>query len=119
MPKLEPGRIIFVETLDHQGRNPKKRPFVVISDNDAIGAGDILVCAAITRQIPTKPDPDYIEIPYSNSGGGETGLRARCAVHCGWLEKIDQEQITERDLGGMVSPAHFDRIMERLRKRPK
>jgi mRNA-degrading endonuclease toxin of MazEF toxin-antitoxin module len=78
------GCIIIAETPDSEGRNIKRRPLVVISEDADIAAGVSLKCVAITRQIPSEKPEVHVLLPWDRSGHRETGLKAKCAAHCRW-----------------------------------
>ena len=93
MPKLEQGRIVRVETVDPEGRNPKKRPVVIVTPTEEIKSDGTLVCVAITAEIPDVPSADHVVLPYHRNRHPRTGLKKRCAAMCSWLF-----QITETDI---------------------
>ena len=49
--------------------------------------------AAITSTLPTPLTDEYVELPWHHAGAVKTGLRQRCAVHCGWLAELDPNDV--------------------------
>jgi mRNA-degrading endonuclease toxin of MazEF toxin-antitoxin module len=100
MPALCRGRIVWVELLDPQGRNPKRRPAVVVSpDEDIHEEGDVWV-VAISSQLGESPAEVQVELPWHNQGHPRTGLKERCAAVCTWLVRVPVASI--QGLGGVV-----------------
>ena len=88
MNELRRGRIVWVELLDPQGRNPKIRPAVVLSATAAITPEGSVWIAAITKQIDTIPDEFAALLPWMQQGHPETKLKEPCAVACHWVASV-------------------------------
>jgi mRNA-degrading endonuclease toxin of MazEF toxin-antitoxin module len=87
------GRIVWVELLDPQSRNPKCRPAVVLTpDADIRADGEVLV-VAITTQLQEAPPEDQVELPWDRRGHPRTGLTERCSAVCTWTQKVSVASI--------------------------
>jgi len=106
VPRPEKGRIVRVQALDPQGKNLKRRPFVIIE-----ASADPLVGVAISGQF-TAGDPLCVELPWQAQGRVVTRLRKRCAAVCNWLQSFGEAEILE--YGGVVPPDVFEDIQARL-----
>src|SRR5262245_30169359 len=88
MAPLCRGRIVWVELLDPQGRNPKRRPAVIVTpDADIREDGEVWV-VAITSQLEEVPAEAQVELPWDRRGHPRTGLKERCAAVCTWMAKV-------------------------------
>jgi mRNA-degrading endonuclease toxin of MazEF toxin-antitoxin module len=89
------GRIVWVELLDPQGRNPKRRPAVVVTPDAEIRPdGDIWV-VAISTQFDESPASVQVELPWDRRGHPRTKLKERCAAVCSWIAKVSVANIQE------------------------
>jgi len=87
------GRIVWVELLDPQGRNPKRRPAVIVTpDADIRVDGEVWV-VAISSQRDEAPAEDQVELPWHRDGHPRTGLKEWCAAVCTWMEKVSVANI--------------------------
>ena len=105
------GSIIWVQMSDRNGVNIKPRPAVMTPD-DLISTGAPIVVAAITTTLPTPLTDEYVELPWHRGGAVKTGLRQRCAVHCGWLAEVDRNDV-ER-ISGFVPGAKLQEIARKI-----
>ncbi len=55
---------------------------------------------------------EYVELPWHRGGAVKTGLRQRCAVHCGWLAEVDPNDV-ER-ISGFVPGAKLQEIARKI-----
>ncbi len=95
MSQLCRGRIVWVELLDPQGRNPKCRPVVIVSpDTDIREDGHVWV-VAITTQLDEAPAEVQVELPWERRGHPRTKLRERCAAVCSWMVRVSVASIQE------------------------
>jgi hypothetical protein len=113
VPSLVQGRIVYpkVPVPDPQGQNPKpNRPFVVISTNDDIAAGERIEAIGITGELdPSTPD---LYVPLKYGPHAKTGLTKRCAAHCRWLITILPSDVA---IGkGHVSAEYVEQIIEKV-----
>lgn len=110
---LAQGSIIEASVLDTQGRNPKRRPLVIISPTEQIQDGEPFYCAAITGSLPTILPDDHVLIPYSNSGRHPyTGLSKRCAAVCSWAVRVKPEDVIE--IRGTVPTKQLQTIINKI-----
>lgn len=85
---------------DPQGRNPKRRPAVIITPTDQILASGTFDVAAVTTQIGESPREFSVALPWHRDGHPRTKLnRANEAVAC-WLTTIQESDVI--DYGGIV-----------------
>jgi len=108
--ELRQGRIIWVELIDPQGRNPKPRPAVILTPTEQIlPDGEVLV-AAITSQTEMARVEVSVALPWHRSGHPKTKLDRRNAVVCTWLATIRVADIQR--FGGHTSIPELNRIIE-------
>jgi len=89
------GRIVWVELLDPQGRNPKCRPAVIVTpDSDLRDDGEVWV-VAISSRLDETPAEAQVTLPWDRRGHPRTGLKERCAAVCTWMEKVSAASIQE------------------------
>ena len=101
-----PGRIVYVEMLDPQGRNPKRRPGVVrllLSD----GTVEVI---AITSKLELADPAVTVEIPWQRGGHPRTRLSAPGGAVCNWALRVPVSSIPTDALGGFVPAAALYRI---------
>ena len=110
---LRQGRIVWVELLDPQGRNPKARPAVILTPTPEIREDGQIVVAAITTQFENAPPEISVELPWHADGHPRTKLNRRNAVVCSWLVTIPVSAI--RNFGGIVPFVQMARILEIVR----
>jgi hypothetical protein len=79
-----------------------------LTPDDLISAGAPIVVAAVTTTRPRPLTDEYVELPWHRGGSVKTGLRQRCAVHCGWLALVDPNDV-ER-ISGFVPGAKLQEI---------
>jgi mRNA-degrading endonuclease toxin of MazEF toxin-antitoxin module len=89
------GRIVWVELLDPKGRNPKRRPAVIVTPNEEIRPGGQVWVVAISTQLDAVPAGDMVELPWQRGGHPRTGLRERSAAICSWRVLISLDAIQE------------------------
>ena len=110
---LRQGRIVWVELLDPQGRNPKARPAVILTPTPEIREDGQIVVAAITTQLENAPAGVSVELPWHADVHPRTKLNRRNAVVCTWLVTVPVSAI--RNFGGIVPFAQMARILEIVR----
>jgi hypothetical protein len=93
--RIARGTILTAEVLDSRGRNPKKRPLVVVED---YADGDVApVCVAVTSVLPNPLPAEYVRLPWHRDrGSGKTGLTRACAAVCNWLVRVVESQVAEQ-----------------------
>ena len=113
MSPLCRGRIVWVELLDPQGRNPKCRPAVIVTPDEEIQPdGDVWV-VAISSQLDAAPTEDQVELPWDRRGHPKTKLKERCAAVCSWMIKVSVAGIQET--AGVVPSGQFLDILSRIK----
>jgi mRNA-degrading endonuclease toxin of MazEF toxin-antitoxin module len=112
---LQQGRIVWAELLDPQGRNPKRRPAVVLTPTAEIRADGEVVVAALSSQIDQSPADASVELPWQPNGHPRTKLNKRNVVVCTWLVALPVGSIQPGDIGGTVPFAQMARVLETVR----
>ena len=114
MAKLRYGSLIYAEVPDPAGRNPKRRPLLIVTPSDALETGREIFCVAITSQIPDPLTEDMIELPWSRHCHPRTKLNRPLIARCDWIEKITvTDDLTEI---GYATDSVLERIEHRLRQ---
>lgn len=113
MSPLCRGRIVWVELLDPQGRNPKCRPGVIVTPNADIRADGEVWIVAISTHLDAAPAEAQVELPWTRQGHPRTGLRERSAAVCTWMEKVSVASIQEA--AGMVPGRQLLDILTRIK----
>ena len=113
MTQLCRGRIVWVELSDPEARNLKCRPAVIVTPDAEIRAdGDVWV-VAISTQLNEAPLEVQVELPWDRRGHPRTGLKARCAAICTWMEKVAVATIKEH--AGVVPGRQLLEILTRIK----
>ena len=92
---LARGRIILALLYDQMGRNPKRRPAVILTATDQINATDPFVVAAISSELGQSPQEYCVPLPWHPKRHSKTGLTRRCAAICTWLCQITAAQVLQ------------------------
>jgi mRNA-degrading endonuclease toxin of MazEF toxin-antitoxin module len=109
---LERGRIVYVEQPDPQGRNPKRRPCVIVTATEDIKPeGEATVVAISGRQDLALPE-HQVELPWHAQGHPRTGLTKRSVAVCTWLATVPVSSIV--GYGGKVAAAHLIQILQKI-----
>jgi mRNA-degrading endonuclease toxin of MazEF toxin-antitoxin module len=112
---IQQGRIIWVELLDPQGRNPKRRPAVILTPTAEIRSDGEVVVAALSSQIDQSPADVSVEVPWHHNSHPRTKLNKRNVVVCSWLATLPVASIQPNDIGGVVPFAQMARVLEIVR----
>lgn len=112
MPTPCRGRIVWVELLDPQGRNPKRRPAVIISADADIQASGQAWVVAISSQTEETPREDQVDLPWHAQRHPRTGLTERCSAVCSWLCEIKVADI--QAYAGTVPARPMFEILEKV-----
>jgi mRNA-degrading endonuclease toxin of MazEF toxin-antitoxin module len=95
-PPYTYGSIVLVaDMLDPQGRHPKDRPCVVVTQPESTPEGRQLVVAISTRLPDPLPD-DHVLLPWQRPHHPKTGLNMRNAAIGRWVEMIDEGRIIRK-----------------------
>lgn len=89
------GRIVWVQLPDPQGRNPKRRPAVIVTPDAELRLDGEAWVVAISTQLDAAPAEDQVELPWDPRRHPRTGLKERCAAVCTWMEKVKVASIEE------------------------
>ena len=109
---VKQGDIVWAVRADPQGRNEKRRPFVVMTLSEEIREGETIVVAAITTTLPNPLTDEYVDIPWHRNGSALTRLRKRCAVHCGWIDELALDAVEQTR--GRVSGGKLLEILQKV-----
>jgi len=113
MSPLCRGRIVWVELLDPQDRNPKCRPAVIVTpDADIRDDGEVWV-VAISTQLHEAPPEARVELPWDRRGHPRTGLKERVAAGCTWMGKVSVSSI--QSCAGTVPGRELLDILARIK----
>lgn len=112
---LEQGRIVWAELLDPQGRNPKRRPAVVLTPTAEIRPDGEIVVAALSSQVDQSSPDVSVELPWHRDGHPRTKLNRRNVVVCTWLVTLPVVAVGPDDFGGRVPFAEMARILKIVR----
>ena len=110
------GDIAWVRVEDPQGRNPKIRPIIIISDTEEISADAPLVGVAVSGVIPDPVPSDYVALPWQNGGHPVTNLYKPSVAVCSWIISIQRSEIS--NISGRVPAAKLLKIMEQVAGEP-
>ena len=113
MSQLCRGRIVWVEVLDPQGRNPKQRPAVIVSPDAEIHEDGEVWLVAIATHLDAAPKEEQVELAWDRRGHVRTGLKERCAAVCSWLLKVNVASIKEQ--AGVVPGRQLLDILKRIK----
>lgn len=112
---LQQGRIVWAELLDPQGRNPKRRPAVILTPTAEIHTEGEIVVAALSSQIDQSPADVSVEVPWHLDGHPRTKLNRRNVIVRSWLVTLPIASIQPNDIGGLVPFAQMSRVLEIVR----
>jgi mRNA-degrading endonuclease toxin of MazEF toxin-antitoxin module len=116
MPAPERGRIIWAEVPDLQGRNPKRRPLIILTATEEIQEDGPVQCVSISSQLDQAPAELQVELPWHAQGHPRTGLRERCSAVCNWLVELPVSAI--ESYGGTVPGKQLLQILEKVNLLP-
>jgi mRNA-degrading endonuclease toxin of MazEF toxin-antitoxin module len=107
------GRIVWVEVPDPQGRNPKKRPAVIVTPTDEIQPDGAVRIVGISTKFEEAPPEVQVALPWDARGTAKTQLRkASWAVFCTWIITVPTASIVE--CRGLVPPRQLLEIVQKL-----
>ena len=113
MSQLRRGRIVWVELLDPQARNPKCRPAIIVTpDADLREDGEVWV-VAISTQLDEPPIEAQVALPWDRRGHPRTGLTQRCVAVCTWMAKVSVASI--QGYAGIVPGRQLLDILTRIK----
>lgn len=107
------GQIVMAAIPDPQGRNVKRRPCVVVSEDASLDAGGPVRLIGVTSWLEGLSGSDRIDLPYSNTGRHpRTGLDRPSAAVCCWAAVVAPDQVGAPI--GHVPPVAMKAILDRL-----
>lgn len=111
MPVPRRGSIVWAMLPDPHGRNPKRRPAVVVSDRQTSESLDVV---AVSTSVSDPPPNDCVPLPWDPHGRASTRLRRRCVAVCSWAVVLTADQV--EDTGGYVPAGELQRIFDLMEK---
>ena len=91
------GDIVAVaDLLDPQGRNPKNRPCVVVTDPKLPPPQRTELVVAISTVIPSLIPADFVLLPWQDPHHPVTGLNKRNAAICSWIAEVENSRILRK-----------------------
>jgi mRNA-degrading endonuclease toxin of MazEF toxin-antitoxin module len=85
---LRRGLIVWATVPDAAGRNPKKRPMILLTSEDEVPPGAPLLGVGITGTLPVPLPPDHVPLPWHRARHPFTGLTKKCAACCSWIALV-------------------------------
>ncbi len=116
MPDLCRGRIVRVEVLDPQNRNPKIRPAVIVTPTDEIRPDGDIVLVAITGSVNAAPAEMQVALPWHAQGQVGTRLTKPSVAVCSWVFTSPVSKIQK--YGGIVPDRQMLQILDKLNALP-
>lgn len=112
MPSLCRGRIVRVEVLDPQNRNPKIRPAVIVTPTEEIPPEGDIVLVAITGSVNAAPAEMQVALPWHAQGQVGTRLTKPSVAACSWVFTSPVSKIQSYE--GMVPDRQLLQILDKL-----
>lgn len=116
MPDLRRGRIVRVEVLDPQNRNPKCRPAIIVTSTEEIRPEGDVVLVAITGSVNAAPADMQVALPWHAQGQAGTRLTKPSVAVCSWVFTSPVSKIQR--YGGMVPDRLMLQILDRINALP-
>ena len=113
MPSLCRGRIVRVEVLDPQGRNPKCRPAIIVTPTEEILPDGVVTLVGITGSLDAAPAEVQVALPWHRQGQVGTGLTKPCVAVCTWLFTRPVSSIQESR--GIVPDRQMLQILDKIK----
>lgn len=93
MAQMCHGRVVWVTLNDPQGRNPKRRPAVIITPTDDITPDGEVWVVGVTTTAELAPEEVRTLLQYDPQGKCRSGLRERCWAVSTWVAKMPASAI--------------------------
>ena len=104
------GDIVTVNNmLDPNGRNPKRRPAVIVSDRS-----QSFIVVAISSRLDKATDKTHVMLPWESGGHPKTGLNRKSAAVCFWYEEVSEDRFIDTTFHHRVSQQFIDAIIQRM-----
>ena len=109
---LVQGRLVWVTVPDPQGRNPKRRPAVVLTATADIAPDGELTVAAVTTRTGVAPADAVVPLPWHRDGHPRTRLRQPCEVVCNWVLTVPMAAV--EGTAGLVPGDRLAQVLARV-----
>lgn len=112
MSNLCRGRIVRVEVLDPQNRNPKCRPAVILTPTEEIQPDGDVVLVAITGRVDAAPAEMQVALPWQAQGRTGIRLTKPSVAVCTWVFTSPISKI--QSYGGIVPDRQLLQILDKI-----
>lgn len=112
MSQLCQGRIVWVVIDDPQGRNPKRRPALVVTRTDDLAEATHVKVVGITTREDLAPEAARTELQYDPTGRCRSGLRERSWAVSIWVKTVPVTAI--ESLGGVVPGLQLAEVLRKI-----
>jgi hypothetical protein len=110
------GRVVWVAIPDPQGRNPKRRPAIILTPTDQITPdGDVWVIG-ITTKFGQAPPEVQTELQYDPRGNCRSGLREQSWAVATWVMQVPVSSIEA--YGGTIPGPQMAEIHSKINALP-
>jgi hypothetical protein len=116
MAQLCHGRVVWVRILDPQGRNPKRRPAIILTPTPEITADGEIWVAGVTTTFELAPAEVQTELQFDPQGRCRSGLRERSWAVSTWLAKVPVAAIEA--FGGTIPGRQMAEIHRKIQSLP-
>ena len=108
--RLVLGRVVWANVPDPQGRNPKSRRCVVISDFDPIAPPAEVTVVYVTSSVNESYADEYVKLKHGPRC--LTSFTKPSAAHCIGVYKLPASEVTPDR--GIVEPTFVEAIRQRI-----
>lgn len=106
------GRVVWVTIADPQGRNPKRRPAVILTPTDDIAEGGEIDVVGITTSFELAPAEVQTELQFDPRGSCRSGLRERSWAVATWVMRLPVAAI--ESYGGTIPGRQMAEIHRKI-----
>lgn len=103
--KLTYGRIVWAERPDPNGRNSKRRPWVVLTATADIRDGGVVRAVAVSTRSDSLDTTTPVILPWGPGQERGTKLTTWSAAVCPWLAELVVDEFTHDEQFGGTVPA--------------
>ena len=82
------GRVVWATILDSQGRNPKRRPLIILTPTESITADATVFVVGVSTKFDRDAPEAQTELPFDPRGASRSGLRERCWAVSTWVVEV-------------------------------
>ncbi len=112
--QLAPGRLIWADLPDTAGRNPKRRPTLVLQ-HQVRATGEVeVVGVAVTGTLPQPLPDDYVALPWHRNRRVRTLLDKPAAAVCSWIVHLTFASEGDLAMGGFIDGQLLERIVAKV-----